>query len=202
VRDARPTEPRALAELVRRSARAERATTGLTAALLLVAPIAMGAAAFADGAPIVGGVILGSVGLLVGGLVATSWRRYGRGGGRWLERLRASADQVGSPRQVEVWFVVPSLEEGPRSQRTALIGEPGGRPFATAKLLVESGQGLEPGPAWAWGGERGEPLFLEKDARSLWPARPTKGRVEVSLVRAAAAIPFSTLTLLRPARSR
>jgi hypothetical protein len=203
VRAERPTEPLELPDLVRRSARLERVSTGVAAVLLLIAPVAVGAAAIADDAPVVGATVLGLVAVTLAGLIGTSWRRYGRRGDRWVEQLRTAAAQAGAPRQVEVWFVVPSLEEGGRSQRTALVGEPGGRPVRAAKLLVELGRGLEPGPAWAWGGERGEPLLLEKDARSLWPARPTKGRVEVALVRFAAAIPFSTLTLLRPgARSR
>lgn len=200
VRDARPTEPPDLPELVRRSARLERVVTGVSAVAVLTVPVAMGAAALAGDALASGATILGLVALTLAVLIVISWRRYGRRGERWLDRLRTAASEPGAPRQVEVWFVVPSLQEGVRSQRTALVAEPGGRPVAVAKLLVELGRGLEPGPAWAWGGERGEPLFLEKDARSLWPVRPTKGRFEVALVRVAAAIPLSTGTLLRPRR--
>lgn len=177
--------------------------TGLAAVLLLIAPVTVGAAALADGGPVIGGTIIGFAVIVLAGLIVTSSRRYGRRGDRWVEQLRTAAAQAGPQRQVEVWFVVPILEEGKRSQRTVLVCEPGGRPVAVAKLLVELGRGLDPGPGRAWGGERGEPLLLEKDGRSLWPARPTKGRAEVALVRFAAAFPFSTRTLRRPGtRSR
>lgn len=192
-----PMEPTDLDDLARRTAAVERLATGVSAVLLIPLGV-IGAAALAGGETVVGLVVLAVVVATLGGIVITSWRRYGRRGERWAARLREAASRAGPPREVEVWFVVPSLDEGPRSQRTALVGDPGGRPDRASKLLVEAGTGVPPGRGLAWEAEGGGPLFLEVGGTPLWPARPAKGRAEVALVRFAARIPLSTLTLRRP----
>jgi hypothetical protein len=198
-----PASPADLADRVRRSARMTRVTDYGTALVIALPLLAIGGGTMADDAPGLGAAIVAAgVGLLT--LVAVRLRlRYGTRGRRWITRLEEAAASPQSWHDVDIWFVVPSQVENHRSQRTALVAEPGGRPRLASQLLVEAGAALEAGRGRQWGaGRRGEPVILEKDGEPLWPSRPARGRRGVLAYRAAAALPLSGSRLLRPDSTR
>jgi hypothetical protein len=197
----RPSTPPDLDDRVRRSARVTRVADYVVALVLALPLAAMGGGALADDAPVIGaGLLATALGLLA--TVTIRLRlRYGPQARRWIERLEQEADTPHGWRDVDIWFVVPSLHETSRSQRTALIAPPGGRPRLAQQLLVEAGAGLDAGPGRQWGdGGRGRPILLEKDGQPLWASRPARGRRGVVADRAAAAVPLSGSRLLRPDR--
>jgi hypothetical protein len=194
-----PAAPDDLPDRVRRSARIARVSDYGAALVVAIPLLAIGGGTIADDAPGLGAAILAAgVGLLV--VVGVRLRRrYGARGRRWIARLEKAAATSQGWRDVDIWFVVPSLDETHRSQRTALVAEPGGRPRLAQQLLVEAGAGLEAGRGRQWGpGRRGEPVILEKDGQPLWPSRPARGRRGVLAYRFAAAVPLSGNRLLRP----
>jgi hypothetical protein len=191
--------PPDLAERVRRSARVDRVTAYVTALVVAIPLSAIGVGALADDATGVGAAFLGVAMVLLVVTGGALRRRYGPGGSRWSDRLREAAAAPGDWREVDVWFVRPSLVENHRSKRTALIAEPGRPPHLASTLLVEAGAGLSAGrgrvrePVQA-----GRPLLLEKDGEPLWPCRPARGRLGAWVHRTVAALPLSSATLERP----
>ncbi len=194
-----PSPPQDLPDLVRRSARTTRITAYVSVFVFAVPMAAIGLGALLDDAPGLGISLLAAAALLVAAVTFTLRLRFGAQGKRWEQRLQHAAGEGTGWREVEVWFVRPSLVENERSQRVALIAEPGGKPYLASKLLVTAGAGLPAGPGRLWSpAGPGRPALLEVGGQHLWPSRPAQGRWGTGMARFAAAVPLSTSTLERP----